>query len=357
MVTTQKSEIIITFPKVRDNLIRYWWSIFIGILLGIAAIIWSGSDQGSERLQAFSSEQVFCFEENEENIDEEKSGNQLLADVLKEKNEKPNYAELSEMVVELMKTQTSIAEINEAMVAAGFDNYQFRVSQADLKATDRLLVCELEGETTDEVVALSQIYSDLLINKVSLLEKNVRLIILQGIDQNGLMEQSGSVNSREGLSVKNIFILCLALTGALLIIFFLILKDGYIRDKNEVEQLIEKPVLGELKYGEKISQKVDFVLPEYVRVHGVEHVVLVTAGGKKIRSGFIEEVLNYCMEKTNGVISNIVRMPETDVTVKEGSKIVLIISINDDRIEDIRKIVERMNLLNRDIIGVIYVSR
>ena len=69
MVTTQESEIIITFPKVRDNLIRYWWIIFIGILLGIAAIIWSDSDQGPERSQAFSSEQVFCFEENEENID------------------------------------------------------------------------------------------------------------------------------------------------------------------------------------------------------------------------------------------------------------------------------------------------
>ena len=39
----------------------------------------------------------------------------------------------------------------------------------------------------------------------------------------------------------------------------------------------------------------------------------------------------------------------------EDNKIVLVISINDDHIEDVEKLAEKMNLLNMDIIGVIYV--
>ncbi len=224
MEISEKNEIVITFAKLRDNLIRFWWIIAVGILLAIAVIIWSGTGQGIEGETTVSAEMVFCFEENGENIDEGKSGDQLLAEVLKEKSEKPNYTELSEMAIELMKTQTSIEEINKEMLDAGFENYQFNVNQVDLEATDRLLVCVVEGENANEVIALSQIYSDLLINKMSLLEKNATLTILQGTDQENLIEDSGNTKEAGVLSVKNVFILCLFLMGAVLVIFFLYVK-------------------------------------------------------------------------------------------------------------------------------------
>ncbi|QDW73661.1 hypothetical protein FND36_06200 [Lachnospiraceae bacterium KGMB03038] len=355
MEISEKNEIVITFAKLRDNLIRFWWIIAVGILLAIAVIIWSGTGQGIEGETTVSAEMVFCFEENGENIDEGKSGDQLLAEVLKEKSEKPNYTELSEMAIELMKTQTSIEEINKEMLDAGFENYQFNVNQVDLEATDRLLVCVVEGENANEVIALSQIYSDLLINKMSLLEKNATLTILQGTDQENLIEDSGNTKEAGVLSVKNVFILCLFLMGAVLVIFFLMLKDRYIRSKDEVDQLKEKPVLGELKPRKKTNQKEDLILPEYMKTKGFEQVALVKVCGKKIAPGFIKQVSDYCSEKIGGAIVKEAEMGGIKATGGEDNKIVLVISINDDHIEDVEKLAEKMNLLNMDIIGVIYV--
>lgn len=353
--TTEKNEIVITFAKLRDNLLRYWWIIAAGILIAIISIVWIDSKETSGETTVVSAELMFYFEEKEEDTPDGNTEEQLLTEIIKGNTDGLNYLELSEMAVEMMGTQTTIKEINKEMENAGFKDYQFNANQAELTATDRLLVCTIEGSDSNEVVSLSRIYSDILIDNMNMLEKNAALSILQGADEESLIEDSASSDDGGIFSVKNVFILCLALMGALLIIFLLTLKDRYIRSKDEVEQLKEVPVLGELKYRRKAEWKEDFILPEYLQVKGYEHVALVKVNGRKIKAEFIKEISAYCTEEIGKTVTSFCGISGGETVDEKYKEIILLISINDDHIEDVRKVAERLYLLNKDIIGVVYV--
>ena len=253
-----------------------------------------------------------------------------------------------------MKTQESINEINEKMIEKGFANYKYNPYQSSLTSSERLIVCTISAASKEEVQILSEVYSEILLSKMNEMLRSEEVLLVRESDTD-ILEISSTGSQSGVLSVKNVFILCLCILFSLIIVFILMLNDKYFRCKNEIEQLRNVPLLGEI-CDFKNGWENNFILFNYLKQKNYNNMTLVSLGNEKKCEEILGKISGLCDDNLKKNVNYIKNVKNNLADLHESDEYVLLLNINKDKIPDVKKVTETIMLLEKKIIGVIYIG-
>ena len=352
MKNIENTEIVITFAKIRDNVIRYWWIFGLGFLVACFIILSSDKRGENADTESANAELLFYYESQEKNSNGGEKD--ILAEILKKDSTTINYLDVSKMAEELMKTQESINEINEKMIEKGFANYKYNPYQSSLTSSERLIVCTISAASKEEVQILSEVYSEILLSKMNEMLRSEEVLLVRESDTD-ILEISSTGSQSGVLSVKNVFILCLCILFSLIIVFILMLNDKYFRCKNEIEQLRNVPLLGEI-CDFKNGWENNFILFNYLKQKNYNNMTLVSLGNEKKCEEILGKISGLCDDNLKKNVNYIKNVKNNLADLHESDEYVLLLNINKDKIPDVKKVTETIMLLEKKIIGVIYIG-
>lgn len=357
MYRQSDNEIIITFPKLWDNIKRYWW-IFIVSVLAAAIIIFLTLTNENEKMIHAEGETIIYIQPLQEEAVGSDNFSIFMERILRKQTD-GEILSLTESVADLMTTQSGTRWVEEKLIEMNVDPEDVRGLQAKVNTSGRMVFCTSEGSDEESVIAFLGAFTAVFAEKMNALLQYDEAVIIQEAESGNLVLKEVSDDDGSVLSVKNVFLVILFLLMAYVAVFLLTMKDTYIRDKKEVSELEDMPVLGRLRNKMPISANSDFILPQFLQKQQIKTAVLVTVEGKRVRQALIGQMCESCnRELGKEAVINAVNIRENSDNLKKTDKadaVVLLISINDDKIGEVKSAVQNLLLLGEKIVGVVYI--
>lgn len=349
-----ENEIIITFPKLWDNIKRYWWILMAGVLASVMIIFFPTLLGGEEDPVHVKGEATIyiksSYVDSEENLS-------IIIGGIKNQLSDAEVPSLTEAVKKQMSTKKCVDEIQEKLNGIDGTSENIQDLNVELETSGKMIVCTLEGNDQESVVSFLNAYVDVFSEKMNLLLQQDEAVVIQRAEKENLIVETETGMTK--VFMKTLFLVMLCLLASFVVIFFLTMKDAYIRDKKEILELENVPVLGKVQNKGQINRGSDFILPLFLQRHQIERAILVSVGGKCISQNLLEQMCECCnKEFTQEVVTHAINVRKSNDELKKidgFDVVVLVICVNDDKIKEVQSVVQSLLALDKKIAGVVYV--
>jgi len=354
---TSGNEIVLTYEKIYDNAKRFWWLAGLFVLIGVL-VIFAGK---SESEQDIYKADIVMYLRLTDTGKSDKTNE--MSDFI-ESYDKKNFDDYNGVnlgtTLNLMQTKYFEESITQLMQEKGFVDYEFSSGQVETEIKgDRILLVSVHGYSVREVTTLVEVLVDASQKLTREVFDDVEITFLHNETEDICVTKEESQDGGSILSIRNIFIIVLSLLASLVAILICAILDKRFRNKQEVEGLENALLIGDIKCGKKQQEDIDqavFLTKCCLLNKSVEKRAVISLNSAKVSPYLMETFLtNIKSGEENIDIQGIRDIEETYHDLKNISEVIFMVAINDDKIYEVQKIVNLLNVLRINIMGIIYV--